>query len=276
MKTYIIDAFTDQPFSGNPAAVCILESEMSDTTLQAIANEINLSETAFIRQIGDIQNGYSIRYFTPTVEIDFCGHATLAAAKFVQHHLGTTPAQFITKKGLTLRTTSLGQDVELHFPLYNTTQIVPNQDLLEAFDIVNPAAVKFNKDLDMLLIEVEDKKTLTGLCPDFRKAKEITGRIKEVVVTTLSKEKEFDFYSRYFCPWIGIDEDPVTGAAHSVLAKYWGDLLGKTKMNAYQLSKRGGFMKLHILNNNTLRVYGKAVIVFEGKMVIDQYKNPLD
>src|SRR5690606_6307978 len=129
---------------------------------------------------------------------------------------------------------------------------------------------KFNKDLDMLLIEVEDKKTLTGLCPDFRKAKEITGRIKEVVVTTRSKEKEFDFYSRCFCPWIGIDEDPVTGAAHSVLAKYWGDLLGKTEMNAYQLSQRGGFMKLHILDNNTLKVYGEAVIVFEGKIVIDQ------
>ena len=264
MKVFIIDAFTEQPFKGNPAGVCLLEKEISVETMQSIATELNLSETAFLRQSSRDHTHYSIRYFTPTVEIAFCGHATLASSKLVLHNLGKNRVDFITFHGLKLSAVSEGESIKMKFPLYETVDYIPNQTLYEAFGITDVKASKFAVSLDMLIIEVADKETLLSLQPDFMKAIGTSDTIKELVVTARSENHEYDFYSRCFCPWIGINEDPVTGASHTVLAKYWGDILGKTEMRAYQCSQRGGFMNLKVISDSELEVVSKAVIVFEG------------
>lgn len=268
MKVFIIDAFTDESFKGNPAGVCLLESEVSVETMQAIANELNLSETAFLKQINNCDTDYLIRYFTPTVEIDFCGHATLASAKLILHHQQKPFVNFTTFRNLKLSATSEGENIKMKFPIYKTTDFAPTKELYEVFGIISPIATKFAKDLDMLIVEVADKETLLNIKPDFAKAIQSSDKIKELVVTTKSTDNEFDFYSRCFCPWIGINEDPVTGASHSVLAKYWSEILGKSEMKAFQSSKRGGFMKLKILNEIELEVTSNAKIIFEGTMNI--------
>ena len=269
MKVFIIDAFTDKPFRGNPAGVCIVESELTVDTMQAIANELNLSETAFISQTENSDTEYSVRYFTPTVEIDFCGHATLASAKLILHHLSKPFVNFTTFNNLKISAVSHNENIKMEFPLYDTTDYVPNKELYEAFCIDNPIATKFAKELDMLIIEVADKTTLVNIKPNFIKAIGTSDCIKEVVITAKSQDIEYDFYSRCFCPWIGIDEDPVTGASHSVLAKYWSKILGKTEMLAYQSSKRGGFMQLKIISDNVLEVTSNAKIIFEGKINVE-------
>lgn len=264
MKVFIIDAFTDKPFKGNPAGVCLLENEIDVLTMQSIASELNLSETAFLKKISNSDTDYSIRFFTPTVEIDFCGHATLASSKLILHHLGKSFVNFTTFHNLKVSASSLGESIKMIFPLYDATDFKVSKKLYKAFGIENPIATKFTKEMSILTIEVADKQTLINLKPDFDKAIQSSDIVKEVVVTAKSQDKEYDFYSRCFCPWLGINEDPVTGATHTILAKYWGDILGKTEMNAYQTSTRGGFMRLKILNSTELEVTSNAKIVFEG------------
>ncbi len=266
IRTFIVDAFTDKPFKGNPAGVCLLKKPIDEQTMQSIANEINLSETDFLTKIKNTE--YSIRYFTPTVEVAFCGHATLASAKVLLHVLGKPKVEFNTHHGLKIEALGEGEKIKMKFPLYDTIEYNVKQELYDAFTISNPIATRFAKELQMLLVEVENNEALLALTPDFKKCIQTSDVIKEVVVTTKSRDNEYDFNSRCFCPWIGIDEDPVTGAAHSVLAKYWGDLLGKTEMQAYQSSKRGGHMQLKIINNTELEVVSNAVIIFEGTINI--------
>lgn len=263
IKTFIINAFTDKPFSGNPAGVCLVDSKIDENIMQAIASELNLSETAFLHKRANDEE-YSIRYFTPTVEIDFCGHATLASAKLVLDKLGKKNVEFVTQKELKISANRQGIYIKMQFPLYETIDYKANKKLFDSFGIENPLSSKYCKELDMLLIEVTDKQSLLQVSPDFQKAIESSKEIKEVVVTTKSEDKEYDFYSRCFCPWIGINEDPVTGASHSVLAKYWGNKLNKKEMSAYQLSNRGGFLELKILDGEKLEVCSQAQIVFEG------------
>ncbi len=269
MKVFIIDAFTDKVFKGNPAGVCLLENEISTEMMQAIANELNLSETAFLKQINNSGTDYSIRYFTPTVEIDFCGHATLASAKLILHRLQKPLVNFTTFHNLKLSATSQGENIRMKFPIYQTIDFAPTKELYEAFGITNPIATKFSKDLGMLIVEVSDKETLLNIKPDFVKAIQASDKIKGLIVTAKSTDKEFDFYSRCFCPWIGIDEDPVTGSSHSALARYWGEILGKSEMKAFQSSKRGGFMELKILNDAELEVTSNAKIIFEGTINVE-------
>lgn len=267
MKIFIIDAFTDKSFEGNPAGVCIADKAMSPELMQSVASELNLSETAFLTQSEAEDDKYHIRYFTPAVEIDFCGHATLGAAKLMLHQSGKPAVHFLTHKNLALSCyNSEGGNIKMIFPLYDAEDFNPGQLVYEAFGIKNPAHTKFAKELDMLIIEVESKEVLLSLKPDFAKAMEATDKIKEVVVTAKSNDSDYDFYSRCFCPWIGINEDPVTGASHAVLAKYWGKVLNKKIMNAYQLSQRGGFMQLRIISETELEVISNAVIVFEGHL----------
>ena len=263
IKTFIINAFTNKPFSGNPAGVCLLDVEIDEQLMQAIASELNLSETAFLQK-GTKEEAYSVRYFTPTVEIDFCGHATLASAKLVLDKLGKQQVEFTTQKELKIAASSHGSTIKMQFPLYDTIDYKPSKEVLEAFGLEHDLPSKFCKELDVLTIEVKDKKSLLQIAPDFQKAIESSNTIKELVVTTKSEDKEYDFYSRCFCPWIGINEDPVTGATHSILAKYWGDKLNKKEMAAFQLSNRGGFMDLKIVAEKSLEVYSNAQIVFEG------------
>ena len=264
IQTFIVDSFTDQPFSGNPAGVCLLEKALDYGLMQNIATELNLSETAFILPIQEKKNSYSIQYFTPTVEVDFCGHATLAAAKVTLEKTGASEVQFQTVHNLELKALKGEKDIILYFPIYQTVNHAFDKQLLEAFGIKNPIAVKYAKDLDMVVVEIADKETLINLKPDFQKAVNTSTSIKELVVTCKSNDDEYDFYSRCFCPWIGINEDPVTGAAHAVLASYWATELNKSEMKAFQLSKRGGYLNLRIVSKNQLEVQSNACILFEG------------
>lgn len=266
MKTFLIDAFTDKPFSGSPTPVCLPEKPLGDVMMQAIAAEFNFAETVFV--VPTQGNNFSIRYFTPTVEIAFCGHATLASAKLLLDRFGYESVKFTTIENLLLSAEKDNGQILLHFPLYETENYEPSRQLLSAFGIENPIAARFSKDLDMVLIEVKSKEALLAITPDFIKAVASPDNIVEVVITAKSNDTDFDFYSRCFCPWIGIDEDPVTGSSHCVLAKYWGEKLGKTKMKTYQLSSRGGYLDLTIAGNEKLEVRSNGVIVLEGNMTI--------
>lgn len=265
MKTFLIDAFTDKPFSGSPTPVCLPEKPLGDATMQAIAAEFNFAETVFVTPTGD--NNFSIRYFTPTIEIAFCGHATLASAKLLLDRFGYGSVHFATIENLRLSAEKDGSQVLLHFPLYGTSAYAPSAGLLAAFGILNPIAVRLSKDLEMVLIEVENKDALLAVAPDFTKAVSAPDKIVEVVVTAKSDDSDYDFYSRCFCPWMGIDEDPVTGSSHCVLAKYWGEKLGITELKAYQLSARGGYLDLTV-KGDKLEIRSNGVIILEGNMII--------
>jgi PhzF family phenazine biosynthesis protein len=265
LRTFIIDAFTDELFKGNPAGVVLLDKELDAATMQSIASEINLSETAFLLQSLSNKSDFSIRYFTPTVEIAFCGHATLASSKLILHRLGLSNVDFTTHHNLKLSAMSDGKHIAMKFPLYDTVEYKPNQALYDAFGITNPVATQFSKDVNMLLVEVKDNNAVKAISPDYAKAL-TAGSFNNLIITARSTDNEFDFYSRCFCPWIGINEDPVTGASHTVLAKYWGDILGKKEMSAWQSSKRGGYLNLKIVSDTELEVRSNAQIVFEGTM----------
>lgn len=267
LQTYIIDAFTKEVFKGNPAGVVLLNEKLNPSTMQSIAGEINLSETAFLMRDITHPHLFSIRYFTPSTEVPFCGHATLAASKLALDRMGLPKVEFITHHQLTLSAVVEGDSIAMKFPLYPTEEFLPANALYEALGIHEPGTTRFAKDVNMLLIELPNSDELRGLKPDFGKLR-AAGSFNNVIVTARSYDNEFDFYSRCFCPNIGIDEDPVTGAAHTVLAGYWSKKLGKKEMKAYQLSKRGGYMDLSIVGDTELKVKSDARIVLEGTMHI--------
>lgn len=262
----IIDAFTNKPFSGNPAAVCLTAAPLQEQEMQKIAAEFNLSETAFLVPLGGSPERYSIRYFTPTTEIKFCGHATLGSFRFVFTKLGVAQAEFHTSGGLTLSGKKKGDEIEMMFPLYRTELTTVPNGMKEALGISRINDCGYCHETEMILIEITDPKELRRISPDFRGLKATTRKCNSVLVTSTSDVKEYDFLSRCFAPWVGIDEDPVTGSAHSVLAKWWSDRLGKEELRAYQASCRGGEMHLKITTSDTLQVTAGAVMVVERRM----------
>ena len=267
IEIYTIDAFTDTRFSGNPAAVCMLKSPLPDHLMQSVANEMNLSETAFVSP-GNSDEEFNIRYFTPMVEVGFCGHATLASAKVLLTKFQKMNVVFTTADGLKISASAEDDFIIMNFPIYDTSPYKGTREIYDAFGIDEPVNVRFCPDLDLMLIEIRNKKVLEDIDPDYAAAISALDAVKLLVVTCKSSNSDFDFYSRCFCPWIGINEDPVTGAAHTVLAKYWGDILNKSEMKAFQLSKRGGFMDLRIIGDSQLEVKSQAVIVLQGEMII--------
>lgn len=255
-----IDAFTHKPFAGNPAAVCPLEEPLPDETLQAIANENNLSETAFLLRERD---AYRLRWFTPTVEVDLCGHATLASAHVLWEE-GLIPkektAVFHTRSG-ELRARLLGGWIELDFPALNTRPAIAPDQLAAGLG----AKIAAFADSSLYFVaEIKDPKTLRALKPDFG----ILSSFKPVVATSRAEpDSGYDFLSRMFGPSAGINEDPVTGSAHCVLSTYWAAKLGKHEFVAYQASARGGEMKVR-LEGDRVKLAGKAVTVMKGKLML--------
>jgi PhzF family phenazine biosynthesis protein len=255
-----VDAFTNQPFSGNPAAVCVLPQAQPDSWMQQVALEMNLSETAFLLPE---QDGYRLRWFTPTIEVDLCGHATLASAHVLwsEGHLAPDQeAQFYTRSGL-LTARALDDWIELNFPA-NPSQKIPTPTALEAALGVTVQAV-YENSLGYL-VEVADETIVRMMKPNFAQLAELP--VHGVIVTSRGTDSEFDFVSRFFAPAIGIAEDPVTGAAHCCLGPYWRDRLGKDKFLAYQASARGGVVKVRC-EGDRIVLSGQAVTVLKGELV---------
>lgn len=255
-----VDAFTSRPFAGNPAAVCLPAEEADARWMQDVAAEMNLAETAFLSREGE---GYRLRWFTPTQEVDLCGHATLASAHalweegFLQR---SEDARFDTRSGrLTARWTAEG--IELNLPADPPTPAPAPPALLKA---VGGRATYCGATRLGYLLEVESERELRGLSPDFTAMKGEGGR--PVIVTARSARPEFDFVSRFFAPTLGVDEDPVTGAAHCCLAPYWEARLGHRELRAFQASRRGGELRVRTQGDRVL-LTGTAVTVLRGELV---------
>lgn len=262
MRLLQIDAFTDAPFRGNPAAVCLLDREREASWMQSVASEMNLSETAFLLRKDD---GFSLRWFTPAVEVKLCGHATLASAHALWQEKILPEgevARFHTLSGL-LTATRDGEWIELDFPAQRDQKSDPAAGLLEAVGIAKPLYV--GRNVADYIIEVDSPETLRSLKPDFaalRKINEVRG-----VIVTSRGDAQYDFYSRFFAPAVGVDEDPVTGSAHTCLTPYWCSRLGKQQLLGYQASRRGGVVRVRLAGDR-VKIAGKAATVLRGELEV--------
>lgn len=261
MKTYFIDAFTNQKFKGNPAAVCIAEKELSHEMMQSIAAEIGFSETAFIKEIsGGI---YGIRFFTPKQEIPLCGHATLASSKVIFDTTGLKQISFINCENVELKSKEQEGRIVMQFPVYDTEEIQVPESMLYAFGISTIINSRYSSKNKIILIEIKGSETLAELQPDFPALIHSYTGINGVLVTAQANDSESDFHYRYFWPWAGTNEDPVTGGVQTFLTKYWAVKLGKNTLRAFQSSARTGRMTTEMQLDKVL-IYGEAVTVFEG------------
>lgn len=255
-----VDAFTNRPFAGNPAAVCILPKAADAAWMLNVAREMNLAETAFLVPQSD---GYDLRWFTPAVEVDLCGHATLASAHVLWEDGRLKPdeqARFHTKSGL-LTAERRGSWIELDFPATPPAVAPAPQGLIEAIG----AKPKFvGRSRFDYLVEVETEATVRELTPDLTALSRVQAR--GIIVTSRSDGKsDYDFVSRFFAPQSGVPEDPVTGSAHCALTPYWSAKLGKKELVAYQASARGGELRLR-LSGERVRLGGQAVTVLRGEL----------
>jgi PhzF family phenazine biosynthesis protein len=256
-----VDAFTNQPFGGNPAAVCVLKEPRPDQWMRDVAREMNLSETAFLTP----QNGgYNLRWLTPAVEVDLCGHATVASAHVLwedRHLPEGRQARFHTRSGL-LTADRRGEWIELDFPAKLAVPVEPPPEMLRALGVSEPVFVGRNA-FDYL-VEVDSEETLRGLTPDHSALRKVP--VRGVIVTTRGTGGEFDFLSRFFAPGSGIDEDPVTGSAHTALGPYWAGKLGKTEFTAFQGSARSGVIRVRV-EGERVKLGGQAVTVMTGELL---------
>ncbi len=260
VKLFQVDAFTREKFRGNPAIICLLEHAAEEHWMQAIAAEMNLSETAFVLPIED---GYRLRWFTPTTEIDLCGHATLAAAHTLYEIgalAGDEEARFHTRSGL-LTVRKKDGLLQMTFPSEPPAPITPPPIITRLFG-EQPQFVGRNR-FD-LLVHVRDPETVTGFVPDYYELSQLP--VRGIILTSSSEDSRYDFISRFFAPRVGINEDPVTGSAHCCLGPYWADLLGKHELVAYQASSRGGELYLSIRPSQVI-IAGHAVTVLRGELV---------
>lgn len=260
LPIYQVDAFTNRVFGGNPAAVMPLEAWLDDATLQAIALENNLSETAFFVADGD---GFALRWFTPTVEVQLCGHATLATAHVLFEHLGYVgdDIRFSTLSG-ELRVTRAGAGLRLDFPARPLPPADVDVAVCDALGAVASESLATDDPAGYLMCVYEFEEDVTALAPDFAALKAATGRC---VIATAPGE-QCDFVSRFFAPRVGIDEDPVTGSAHCSLVPYWAARLGRTRLRARQVSPRGGDLSCELEGDRVL-LTGTAVTFMQGQVV---------
>lgn len=265
MKTFIVDAFTDQPFRGNPAGVCLIDARVpSDKEMQSIAKELNLSETAFIFLKKD-ESTFPIRYYSPKMEIPLCGHATIASTKIMNTVFQFDRLDFVTIEGKILRVVIAEENISMHFPVFETHAAQVPAATLSALGLAGAKNTRINQETKILLLEIDDPHTLANLRPDFQALYLSHSSIHGVLVTASSGNDGYDYHSRYFWPWSGSNEDPVTGGTHTFLAKYWSQRLGKTRMRAFQSSERTGILDVELLGDE-VRISGQAVVVFEGEL----------
>jgi PhzF family phenazine biosynthesis protein len=261
VRLFQVDAFTSDPFAGNPAAVCLLPAPRDEAWMQDVAREMNLSETAFVC---GRENGFTLRWFSPVTEVDLCGHATLASAHTLWEAGLLSPderARFHTRSGL-LTAELVGDAIELDFPALPEEPATAPGELIAALGVKPKYVGKFGA---RYLIEVGSEEEIRAIKPDFPSLKELPER--GVAVTSIAASSEYDIVSRYFAPWVGIDEDPVTGSVHCCLGPFWSKRLGKREMNAYQASERGGLIGIGI-KGDRVGLKGNAVTVFSGELYV--------
>jgi PhzF family phenazine biosynthesis protein len=263
LDLYQIDAFTDVPFEGNPAAVIPLKMWLPDNTMQSIAEENNLPETAFFIQTNE---GFHIRWFTPKTEVDLCGHATLAAAYVLFNILGhkRDRIEFESKSG-TLTVLQKDDWLVMDFPAQSPVSCNVPYEIVKAFDIVSIECLRSED----YIVVFETESDILSIKPNIDYLKKLD--LRGVIIT--ARSRQYDFVSRFFAPKYGIDEDPVTGSAHTQLIPYWAKKLGKTKMKAKQVSSRGGELVCELRNDRVL-ISGKAVKFLEGKIELNRLSKP--
>lgn len=257
---YQVDAFTAEPFQGNPAGVCLIAAARPDAWMQNVAKEMNLSETAFPLPEGE---GFRLRWFTPTTEVDLCGHATLATAHVLWEAGCLAPeetARFQSRSGLLSARRAPDGWIEMDFPAKRIESAPAPHGLLAALG-VKPLFV--GKNVFDYLVEVEDEATVRQATPDMARLMEIEAR--GVILTSRAGAPGCDFVSRFFAPRVGVPEDPVTGSAHTALAPYWAGKLHTDTLNAYQASARGGRLRLRVEGERVI-IGGQAVTVLRGEL----------
>ncbi|MGW0876012.1 PhzF family phenazine biosynthesis protein [Streptomyces sp. NPDC002740] len=269
MRIRIVDAFTDRPFAGNPAGVMLLDSFPDDAWLQSVALEVNHAETAFARRLppgGEAD--WALRWFTPTTEVPMCGHATLATA----HILHTTGAhegsvRFATRSGVLIATPGEDGSITLDFPTAPLIPVTVPDEVAEALGAEPLTSHDTGPNVGNLVIEVADEKTVRGLTPDHAA---LARYARHGIIATARAEdpsRGYDFVSRCFFPNIGIDEDPVTGGAHTALAPYWSERLGRPGLTGLQASPRSGLVRTELRGDRTL-LTGRAVTVIDGELLV--------
>jgi len=263
LEIYQVDSFTSETFRGNPAGVCITEEALDEELMFSIANEMALPETAFL-----CLSDFRLRWFSPKVEVTLCGHATLAVAHILKQKgivaIGEE-VQFNTLSGaLIVKVTD--RHIEMVFPAPVLQYSEPIIDMLNHLDIQLEHVISFASFESKHLIEITDEKILHQLKPNFDGLKQLKGRA--VVVTVRTEAEGTDFVSRNFAPWVGVNEDPVTGSAHCALGVHWGQKLNKTLLTGYQASERGGFVSVELLSNQKIKLIGNAITVLSGVMHI--------
>jgi len=265
MKSFIVDAFTKEPFKGNPAGVCFPDNTISEKKMQTIAMEFGLSETAFVQPTNK-SNTYRIRYFSPKKEIPLCGHATLAAAKIIFKNRAINEIHFITVEKIDLLIKRKGDEITMEFPVYDTTAATVTAAMLSALGLKEIIKAVYSEKNKIIMLEIGDADMLANLKPDFTALVKSHDSINGVLVTAPSKNTEHDYHYRYFWPWAGTHEDPVTGGVQTFLSKYWAEKLGRKTMKAFQSSERTGYMNVEIQGQKVI-LASQAVIILEGNLV---------
>ncbi|MFI2642570.1 PhzF family phenazine biosynthesis protein [Streptomyces sp. NPDC018610] len=267
MRIRIVDAFTDRPFAGNPAGVLLLDAFPEDDWLQKVALEVNHAETAFAHRLPDgAEADWALRWFTPATEVAMCGHATLATAH-VLHTTGTHagPVRFATRSGVLVATPAEDGAITLDFPTAPLTAVDVPDGVAEALGAEPRAAFDTGPNVGDLVVELADEKTVRGLAPDHKALAAYSAR--GVIATARAEDpaRGYDFVSRCFFPNVGIDEDPVTGSAHTALAPYWSERLGRPDLTGLQASARSGRVRTGLRGARTL-LTGRAVTVIDGEL----------
>lgn len=259
MKQYIVDAFTNKPFSGNPAAVCVMDSWPTEEAMMKLAMENNLSETAFVVKE---EKGYHLRWFTPGTEVELCGHATLASSFVILnfYEKGSDEVRFNTLSG-ELIIQKKGSRYEMNFPTYELKEIPVTDEMEKAYGV---RPVKAVLGLDLVCV-FESEEQVRNMNPDQTMLTSIPGRIQNAT----ARGKDTDCVSRSFCPKLTIPEDPVCGSAHCQIADYWSEILGKKEIDAYQASKRGGYLHCELLGNGRIAISGEATLIAVSEIMVD-------
>ena len=276
-RFFLVDAFTEHPFSGNPAGVLLCDYILPTAQMQTIANEVNASETAFPIPVDDKSfedsSYFKLRWFTPQVEVPLCGHATLAAAHVLFHELGnrSTSLTFDTRSGeLTVK--RVDDFYAMDFPAGLSEPIDVDDSVYEALGLTESDILetRYCDDPNKLVIVVDAEQIIRNLEPDFLKLRNISSiyNVGSVIVTSASASSEYDFISRNFAPLRGVNEDPVTGSSHVILGPYWQEKLNKSRLTAFQASRRGGSMIVEVIDENRVLLKGRATTITRGQMML--------